>query len=108
MKAAVLVSPKPIAERPLEISELPTPVPDSTEVLLRVRACGVCRTDLHIVEGELQQLRSSVVPGHQIVGEVVDGGSRELPAGTRVGVSWVGGTDGTCSYCQRGWENLCD
>lgn len=108
MKAAVLVSPKPVAERPLEICELPAPVPDATEVLLKIRACGVCRTDLHIIEGELLQLRASVVPGHQIVGEVVDGGSLELPVGTRVGVSWIGGTDGTCSYCRRGRENLCD
>jgi propanol-preferring alcohol dehydrogenase len=65
----------------------------------------VCRTDLHIVEGELPMLRSRVIPGHQIVGEVVAG---ELAAGTRVGVSWLGGTDGTCPYCLRGAENLCD
>ena len=108
MKAAVLVSPKPIAERPLKISECPTPMPHPSEVLLKVRACGVCRTDLHIVEGELPQLRPVVVPGHQIVGEIASGGSTELPVGTRVGVSWIGGTDGTCSYCQRGQENLCD
>ena len=83
-------------------------MPHSSEVLLKVRACGVCRTDLHIVEGELPQLRPVVVPGHQIVGEIASGGSTELPVGTRVGVSWIGGTDGTCSYCQRGQENLCD
>jgi len=77
-------------------------------MLLRVRACGVCRTDLHIVEGELPLVRPGIIPGHQIVGEVVDGGTPELPAGTRVGVSWIGGTDGTCSYCRKGWENLCD
>jgi propanol-preferring alcohol dehydrogenase len=74
-------------------------------VLLRVRACGVCRTDLHIVEGELASLRSPLIPGHQIVGEVVQG---ELAAGTRVGVSWLGGVDGSCPYCARGLENLCD
>lgn len=108
MKAAVLAIPKPITEGPLEICEVPTPVPDSNEVLLRVRACGVCRTDLHIVEGELRQLRPSVIPGHQIVGEIVGGGSPEFPAGMRVGVSWIGGTDGTCLYCQHGQENLCN
>jgi propanol-preferring alcohol dehydrogenase len=74
-------------------------------VLLRVRACGVCRTDLHITEGELAPLRSPLIPGHQIVGEVVQG---DLPPGTRVGVSWLGGVDGSCPYCARGLENLCD
>jgi len=77
-------------------------------VLLRVRACGVCRTDLHIVAGELPTLRDPLVPGHQIVGEIVDGATPELPRGTRVGVSWLGGADGTCPYCRRGLENLCD
>jgi propanol-preferring alcohol dehydrogenase len=72
---------------------------------MRVRACGVCRTDLHIVEGELAPLRSPLIPGHQIVGEVVRG---DLPAGSRVGVSWMGGVDGTCPYCVRRLENLCD
>ena len=74
-------------------------------VLLRVRACGVCRTDLHILEGELAPLKSPLIPGHQIVGDVVQG---DLPAGTRVGVSWLGGVDGSCPYCVRGMENLCD
>jgi propanol-preferring alcohol dehydrogenase len=77
-------------------------------VLLRVRACGVCRTDLHIVEGDLAPKRDGIIPGHQIVGEIVDGATAELPLGTRVGVSWVGGTDGTCWFCHAGMENLCD
>jgi propanol-preferring alcohol dehydrogenase len=77
-------------------------------VLLRVRACGVCRTDLHIVEGELAPKQLRLIPGHQIVGEVVDGATEEIPLGSRVGVSWLGGTDGTCPYCQKGLENLCD
>ena len=77
-------------------------------VLLKVRACGVCRTDLHIVEGELPVLKANVIPGHQIVGDVVDGATPKLPAGTRVGVSWIGGTDGACPYCRKGRENLCD
>jgi propanol-preferring alcohol dehydrogenase len=74
-------------------------------VLLRVRACGVCRTDLHIAEGELPPRRERVIPGHQIAGEVVAG---TLPKGARVGVSWLGGADGSCAYCLRGEENLCD
>jgi propanol-preferring alcohol dehydrogenase len=73
-----------------------------------MRACGVCRTDLHIVEGELPPKQTEMIPGHQIVGEVVDGSTKELSQGSRVGVSWLGGTDGTCSYCKRGMENLCD
>jgi propanol-preferring alcohol dehydrogenase len=68
----------------------------------------VCRTDLHIVEGDLPPRLPAVIPGHQIVGEVVQGGTAELPKGTRVGVSWMGGVDGRCPYCRRGWENLCD
>ncbi len=76
--------------------------------MLRVRACGVCRTDLHIVEGELAPLRKQVIPGHQIVGEIVEGATKELPAGLRVGVCWLGGVDGICPYCRRGDENLCD
>jgi propanol-preferring alcohol dehydrogenase len=77
-------------------------------VLLKIRACGVCRTDLHITEGELQQRRNPLIPGHQIVGDIVAGESDELPLGTRVGVSWVGGIDGTCWYCRHDKENLCD
>jgi propanol-preferring alcohol dehydrogenase len=73
-----------------------------------MRACGVCRTDLHIVEGELPTKQLRLIPGHQIVGEVIDGGTPEIPQGSRVGVSWLGGTDGTCLYCQKGMENLCD
>ncbi|MGC2658610.1 MAG: zinc-dependent alcohol dehydrogenase family protein [Bryobacteraceae bacterium] len=77
-------------------------------MLLRVRACGVCRTDLHIVEGDLPPKISNLIPGHQIVGEIVEGATGDLPAGTRVGVSWMGGIDGTCLYCRKGLENLCD
>ena len=108
MKAAILASPAPIAERPLRIVEVADPRMRSGHVLLRVRACGVCRTDLHIVEGELPPKQVRIIPGHQIVGEVIDGATPEIPLGSRVGVSWVGGTDGTCRYCQGGLENLCD
>ena len=123
MKAAVLTSPKKIAERPLAIADVPRPALAPGHVLLRVRACGVCRTDLHIVEGELPPLRPQTIPGHQIVGEIVEGelpaesgasstvspaSSLQSPASRTVGVSWLGGVDGTCPYCRRGLENLCD
>ncbi|MFY9780465.1 MAG: zinc-dependent alcohol dehydrogenase family protein [Candidatus Baltobacteraceae bacterium] len=109
MRAAVLHRPGKVAPRRLRIEEHPIPAPGSGEVLLRVRACGVCRTDLHIVEGELTPHRPSVVPGHQIVGTVEACGSDvALAPGARVGVSWLGGTDGTCAHCLRGRENLCD
>jgi len=108
MKAAILASPAPITEHPLQIVDVADPRMRSGHVLLRVRACGVCRTYLHIVEGELPAKQLRLIPGHQIVGEVIDGARPDIPMGTRVGVSWLGGTDGTCAYCQRGFENLCD
>ena len=108
MKAAVLTSPQGVERRPLRIADIGSPLPQARQVLLRVRACGVCRTDLHIVEGELPVQQPGITPGHQIVGEIVDGATAEMPVGTRVGVSWLGGTDGTCRYCQQGMENLCD
>jgi len=108
VKAAVLTSPQPVSHRPLRISDVADPQLTSGQVLLRVRACGVCRTDLHIVEGDLPPKQPSMIPGHQIVGEVIGGATKETPLGARVGVCWLGGTDGTCSYCKRGQENLCD
>jgi len=108
MKGALLRKPSAISERPLQIQEVARPEAAAGHVLLKVRACGVCRTDLHIVEGELPQRRVPLIPGHQIVGEIVAGATPELPLGTRVGVSWIGGTDGTCWYCLGGKENLCD
>lgn len=108
MKAAVLTTPADISQHPLRIEDVPRPAVEAGHVLLKVRACGVCRTDLHIVEGELPARLEHVIPGHQIVGDVVDGATGELAAGTRVGVSWIGGTDGTCWYCKRQMENLCD
>src|SRR2546430_1749732 len=108
MKAAVLHSPGSISSRPLQIVQLPQPEPQAGYVVIKVHACGVCRTDLHIVEGELRPRRSSLIPGHKIVGEIVEGSTPALPIGTRVGVSWIGGTDGTCRYCLQGSENLCD
>lgn len=108
MKAAVLASPGRISDRPLRIEEVSRPEPGAGQVLLRVLACGVCRTDLHIVEGELSPLRPRLIPGHQIVGEILSGATPELPLGARVGVSWIGGTDGVCRYCRNNLENLCD
>ncbi|HEX4164979.1 MAG TPA: zinc-dependent alcohol dehydrogenase family protein [Bryobacteraceae bacterium] len=108
MKAAVLGAPQDVSKGPLVIEEAPRPEVKPGHVLLRVRACGVCRTDLHIVEGELPARMQKLIPGHQIVGEVVEGATSDLPLGTRVGVSWIGGVDGKCPYCRRGRENLCD
>src|SRR3984885_4918684 len=108
MKAAILNSPQNVLKRPLQIVDVPRPELVPGHVLLRVRACGVCRTDLHIVEGELPPRRDKLIPGHQIVGDIVDGATAEFPIGTRVGVSWIGGIDGTCWYCTKNLENLCD
>ena len=93
----------------VHIEDVPRPPkPQSGHVLLRVAACGVCRTDLHIVEEDLPPLKPQIIPGHQIVGEVIEGATPELPIGARVGVSWMGGVDGSCWYCHHGMENLCD
>jgi alcohol dehydrogenase, propanol-preferring len=108
MIAAVLNTPQDVSNRPLRIEEVSRPALQSGHVLLKVRACGVCRTDLHIAEGDLPPLRKDLIPGHQIVGDVVEGATAELAVGTRVGVSWIGGTDGSCWYCHHGMENLCD
>ena len=121
MKAMLLRRPRAAGTRPLELAELPVPQPGPGEVLLRVRACGVCHTDLHTVEGELPPHRSPVVPGHQIVGEVVafGFGAADVPTGgdpfaaplrlgERVGVPWLHRACGHCSYCRGGQENLCE
>jgi alcohol dehydrogenase, propanol-preferring len=92
----------------LSIEDVPRPTPAPGHVLLKVLACGVCRTDLHIFEHDLPALRDPLILGHQIVGEIIDGETSDLLQGTRVGVSWVGGTDGTCPFCRRNEENLCD
>ncbi|MCZ6658012.1 MAG: zinc-dependent alcohol dehydrogenase family protein [Gammaproteobacteria bacterium] len=105
MKAMVL-------DRPggrLQLTDLPVPEPGPGEVLVQVHACGVCRTDLHIVDGDITDGRYPVVPGHQIVGTVVAGNGEGGPEnGTRVGIPWLGYTCGTCSFCGSGSENLCD
>jgi propanol-preferring alcohol dehydrogenase len=108
MKAAVVSATRRGVTRALEVCEAADPELTPGRCLLRVLACGVCRTDLHVVAGELGAVRDRLIPGHQIVGEVVAGATDELPRGTRVGVSWLGGTDGSCRYCRSGDENLCD
>jgi alcohol dehydrogenase, propanol-preferring len=96
--------------QPLRAAELPTPTPSPEQVLIRVRACAVCRTDIHIVDGELAHPKLPLVPGHQIVGIVEATGTRatRFAPGDRVGVPWLGWTDGTCPYCRSDRENLCD
>jgi propanol-preferring alcohol dehydrogenase len=106
MRAMVLDRPG----QPLERRDVPAPRPSSGQVLLRVHACGVCRTDLHILDGELPDPKRPLVPGHQIVGtvEAAGPGVTSLAAGDRVGVPWLGWTCGQCLYCRGGQENLCD
>ncbi|AFL88462.1 zinc-binding alcohol dehydrogenase family protein [Terriglobus roseus DSM 18391] len=108
MRAAVFHGTRHDGAPPLTIEERPVPTPAEGESLLKVLACGVCRTDLHIVEGDLPFHLPSVIPGHQIVGEVVTTSSSQFQVGDRVGVSWMGGTDGTCKFCKSNRENLCD
>lgn len=111
MRAMVLTEPGPVEDRRLELCELPDPRPGAGEVLIEVRANGICRTDLHVVEGELTEPKLPLVPGHQIVGvvrELGPGPAGELAVGARVGVPWLGRTCGSCRYCLAGRENLCD
>ena len=110
MKACLLRAPAAIETNPLEYAEVAAPQPKSGEVLVRVRACGVCRTDLHVIEGELPPRKSPVIPGHQVVGIVERQGesTRRFGIGDRVGIAWLHRTDGTCEYCKANAENLCD
>jgi alcohol dehydrogenase, propanol-preferring len=103
MRAMVLDAPGEL----LRSADLPVPKPAAGEVLVKVAACAVCRTDLHVVDGELPDPKLPLVPGHQIVGRAVEGGERFEP-GKRVGIPWLGWTDGDCRYCRSGRENLCD
>ncbi len=106
MRAMVLESPR----RPLRLLDLPRPRPGPDQVLLQVRACGVCRTDLHVVDGELTHPKLPLIPGHEIVGAVIEMGERveRFAVGQRVGVPWLGFTCGQCRYCLSNRENLCD
>jgi propanol-preferring alcohol dehydrogenase len=110
MNAWVLRKPSPVDERPLELADVPVPIPRDNELLVRVSACGICRTDLHVVEGELPVRRSPVIPGHQIVGRVAALGSNvaDFQLNERVGIAWLNRTCGKCKYCLSGRENLCE
>src|SRR6188508_361895 len=109
MRAMILPQPGPVAGSPLQLTDLPIPEPGSGELLIRVEVCGVCRTDLHVVEGELPPHRPGIVPGHEVVGRVERRGSGtgRLQVGDRVGVAWLHAACGLCPYCRRGDENLC-
>ena len=110
MQACILRSPARIESNPLELAEIPKPVPIGPQVLVRVSACGICRTDLHVTEGELPPRKSPITPGHQVVGVIEAAGdtAKLHPIGARVGIAWLHSTDGTCEYCKAGKENLCD
>jgi len=110
MQACILRSPAPIETNPLDLAEVPKPVPAGQQVLVRVSVCGVCRPDLHVIEGELPPRKSPITPGHQVVGviEAAGDGAKLYPIGARVGIAWLHSTDGTCEYCRAGKENLCD
>ncbi|HEX2738380.1 MAG TPA: zinc-dependent alcohol dehydrogenase family protein [Acidimicrobiia bacterium] len=110
MRAQVLEHAAPIADAPLRLVERPEPAPAPGEVMIRVSACACCRTDLHVVEGELDLPHLPVVPGHQAVGRVerLGAGCERLAAGDRVGVAWLHHTCGVCEFCRRGEENLCE
>ena len=106
MKAMILVKPG----KPLQFLEKPDPEPGPGQVQVRVSACGVCRTDLHIVDGDLTEPKLPIIPGHEIVGRVsaLGEGVDHFEPGQRIGIPWLGHTCGCCSYCQSGAENLCD
>jgi propanol-preferring alcohol dehydrogenase len=110
LRAMVLERTQPIDAAPLRLREMPNPEPGPGEIRLRVRACGLCRTDLHVIEGDLPLLRTPLIPGHQIIGVVERLGAqtRRFAPGTRVGVAWLRATDGDCGYCRSGDENLCE
>jgi propanol-preferring alcohol dehydrogenase len=110
MKACVLAGPAPVETNPLQYTEVPVREPGKDEVLVRVSHCAICRTDLHVVEGELPRRKSPIIPGHQVVGIIEKAGKEatRFSLGGRVGIAWLNRTDGTCAYCRAGAENLCD
>lgn len=110
MRACLLRSAASVESDPLEFTEVPAPTPKGDEVLVRVEVCGVCRTDLHVVEGDLPLRKSPVIPGHQVVGTIEQVGplAKRFRTGAHVGVAWLHRTCGTCAYCRSGRENLCD
>lgn len=110
MKAMIVEKRAPLEERPLQSVERPIPAPGAGEVLIRVEVCAICRTDLHVVEGELPAHKNPIVPGHQVVGEITRLGphTSRFQVGDRVGVAWLWAACGACFYCLRGDENLCE
>jgi len=110
MKAMILNHPKAIEENPLELADISTPEPKSDEVLIQIKVCGICHTDLHTIEGELLLKKKPIIPGHQVVGVVKQTGRdvRRFKPGDPVGVAWLYSTCGTCSFCREGNENLCE
>ena len=110
MKAHILKAPSTIESRPLEQVDIPIPEPGYGEILVHVSVCGICRTDLHIAEGDLVQKKSPLVPGHQIVGTVESVGAdvTRFNPGDRIGVTWLFSSCGECRYCKSDRENLCD
>ncbi len=110
MKAMLLKSPAPIGAAPLQMADLPPPVPGPGEILIRVDYCGLCHTDLHIVEGDIPMERLPVIPGHQVVGQVMDRGPgvMQFQPGDRVGLAWLHHTCGVCRHCREDRENLCE
>ncbi len=109
MKAMTVNIPGPIEEHPLALADVARPEPQANEILVRVKTCGVCRTDLHVSEGDLPMHRAHVIPGHEVVGivEALGAGCKRYRIGERVGIAWLRETCGVCIYCQRGRENLC-
>ncbi len=109
MKAIALEKPAPIETKPLRLIEKPRPVPSAGEILVRIVTCGVCRTDLHVAEGDLEPKRPGIVLGHEVVGfvEELGAGSRRFELGARVGIAWPRETCGECGFCRSGRENLC-
>lgn len=110
MRGMVLEKIDKIENNPLKLSEIDVPIPSFDEVLIRVSYCGICHTDLHVIEGELPPKKLPLIPGHQIVGVVEETGEnvKELKKGDRVGVAWLHSSCGKCKYCLKGMENLCD
>jgi len=109
MKAMVLKNAMAVEENPLEYMDVPNPEPGPGEILVQVHACGICRTDLHIVEGEIQPTRMPIIPGHQVIGTVVSRGPgvKRFREGDRAGMAWLFRTCGKCPFCRSGKENLC-
>src|SRR4051794_31458268 len=109
MRAMILTQPKPVEESPLVLGAMDAPRPGPAEVRIKVSACAVCRTDLHLVEGDLAPHKLPVIPGHQVVGRVDQAGEGvvRLRLGQRIGIAWLRQVDGSCSFCRQGRENLC-